>query len=93
MKQVIKAKVYNTDTAREIGGYESGESSSDMDWHRHTLYCTKIGQYLVHNEGGLRAGFNQYIELLSPEAALDWASVHCDGDVVVTEFRSQIEEG
>lgn len=52
MKKIINGKMYNTETAKEIGYYENNFSRRDFNWLSETLYRKKTGEFFIHGEGG-----------------------------------------
>ena len=57
MKKIIKGKLYNTETAKEIAAWSNGLSYSDFNWCEETLYRKKTGEYFVAGEGGARSKY------------------------------------
>lgn len=54
MKRIIKGKLYDTETALEIGRYDNGALPDKFDWICETLYCKRTGEFFIHGEGGAR---------------------------------------
>lgn len=52
MKQIIKNKVYDTSTAREMGTYKNLEASGTSEYYEETLYRKKTGEYFIYAYGG-----------------------------------------
>ena len=95
MKQIIKNKLYDTDTAKLIGC----DSSRTSDFSRWTekLYRKRTGEYFIHGEGGpmsryaVACGNNEWeggskIIPLSFEKACEWAEKHLDADQYIKAF-------
>ena len=102
MKKVIKNKLYNTESAREVGYYQYS-NPSDCHWYGETLYRKRTGEYFLHGEGGAmsqygrKVGQNEWTggESIIPiayERARDWAEKHLDADDYQEEFGS-VSEG
>ena len=51
MKKIIKNKVYDTDTARELCTFEPNSSKKDKSWYKEVLYQKKTGEYFLHGQG------------------------------------------
>ena len=97
MKKIINGKLYDTETAREIGCNSHGEGPRDFHWYAETLYKKRTGEYFLHGEGGPMtryaeaAGQNTWtggarISPLSLEAAKKWAEENMDVDDYMREF-------
>ena len=52
MKKIINGKMYNTETAKEIGSWNNGRYRSDFYYVGETLYKKKTGELFVFGEGG-----------------------------------------
>lgn len=108
MKQVIDGKLYNTETAIEIGSYWIGRTQwnglSTSDFRRvfEGLYRTKSGNYFLAGTGGHLTPYaesngesswgSSRIIPLSKEEAFEWAQQHLSTDEVLKEFPDMIEE-
>lgn len=97
MKKVIRGRVYDTETAQEIGSTSGGgENSRDFHYWEETLYKKKTGEYFLHCFGGAMSqygvwhgnsgGSGEHIKPLSYEEAKDWAEDALDGDDYIAEF-------
>lgn len=101
MKKIIKNKLYDTCTAREIGCYQYS-GSSDFYYVYEALYKKRTGEYFLYGEGGamskysVSCGNRQYsgsseIIPLSKEEAKEWAVENMDADDFMEEF-GEVEE-
>lgn len=97
MKKVINGKLYDTDTARMLGAWESTWDVRDFDYVSETLYIKRTGEYFLHGEGGPSSkyarttGQNSWssgaeIMPLSAAAAREWAEDHLDADKYAAIF-------
>lgn len=97
MKKVIEGKLYNTETAQELGYVEpAGYNSSDFNYFRETLYRTKSGKYFLHGEGhgnsrygewhGNSGGWGEQIRPYTPVEAREWAEEHLDAEEYAKAF-------
>ena len=88
MKKIISGKVYDTDTARFLGGDGGGDGF--YAWSE-ALYQKRTGEYFLYGEGGpatkyaYSVGQNQWsggskIIPLDLPAARKWAEDHMDAD-------------
>ena len=101
MKKVIDGKVYNTETAEEIGHWHNGYSCGDFNNCEESLYVTKKGQYFLSGEGGAfsryaihhgnSSGGGSGLFVISEKEAREWAEEHLDADDVEEYFT--VEEG
>lgn len=98
MKKVIGGKMYNTDTAAQIGGAGYSHPGDFGFWVEY-LYQKKTGEFFLHGIGGAmskyahRTGLNEWsggeeIIPLSPEEARKWAEKHLE----VEEFEQLFGE-
>ena len=104
MKQIIDGKVYNTETATEVGAeYSNGLGCSDFRNVTAQLYKTKNGRFFLAGEGGAMSIFSQPcgnmtgggegIIAMTKEEALEWAETHEVGpDDIEKHFSDIIEE-
>lgn len=96
MRKILKGKVYDTDTATNVGDWGNGHYTSDFDYCGETLYRKRTGEYFVHGEGGARSKYAQpdfggwsggsAIVPLSYDAAREWAEEHLSTDAYEAEF-------
>lgn len=101
MKKIIEGKMYNTETAKEIGEYDNGLSLSDFRHLSETLYRKKTGEFFLYATGGAMAiyaekycdgvtGGNAIIPL-SDKAAQEWCEKHLDVETYV-KWCEEVEE-
>lgn len=97
MKQIIKNRKYDTETARECGAWTDGKGWRDFSHVEETLYCKRTGEYFLYGQGGanskyaVSAGQNCWsgsskIIPLSYENARAWAEEHLNADAYEAEF-------
>lgn len=102
MKKIINGKVYDTATARCIGGICYGLSDRLYGWSE-DLYCKRTGEYFLHGEGGPGSKYSEpagpsetrgseRIYPLSYDDARAWAAQHLTADEYTAEF-GEITEG
>lgn len=100
MKKIIKGKLYDTDTARRLGGDYGGEGFSH--WSEE-LYQKRTGEYFLYGHGGAMTKYAQALsdnswsggEKIMPltfETARQWAEEHLSADTYAKEFGMP-EEG
>jgi len=99
MKKVIDGKMYNTETAQEIGTKSSDEGKNDFHYFDEALYKTPRGRFFLAGEGGAMTkyaqscGGNAYcggsgIIPLTETEALSWAeSSDMDADEIAEMFN------
>lgn len=61
MKKIINGKLYNTETATELGTYWNGYPQGDFSYVSETLYVKKTGEYFLHCEGGPLTEYAKYV--------------------------------
>ena len=104
MKKIINGKLYDTDTAKEIGSRFRGESVRDFHYSFEQLYKKRTGEYFLYGEGGPMSkyaetvGQNQWtggkkIIPLDYKAATEWAEKNMDADDYQAEFGEVGEDG
>jgi hypothetical protein len=55
VKSVIDGKLYDTEKAEYIAGWDNGQLNSNLDMVTEKLYQTKKGNFFLHREGGARS--------------------------------------
>lgn len=104
MKKIINGKLYDTETAKEVGLRAHGEGPRDFHYFVERLYRKRTGEYFLHGEGGpmtqyaRTVGQNQWsggekIMPLDYQAAREWAEKHMDADDYQAEFGEVGEDG
>jgi len=96
MKKIINRKLYDTDTAQEIGAWGNGYYGNDFNSMSETLYRKRTGEYFLHGSGGPRTqyatregnmwGWGEQITPLSFDEARDWAEEHLTADEYAEAF-------
>ena len=61
MKKIINGKVYDTETAKELGDWRRGEGWRGFDYVHETLYRTKTGEFFLHGEGGPMTQYSEAV--------------------------------
>lgn len=101
MKRIISNLVYDTETARRIGGYIApGYSRRDFNYLEEALYIKKTGEYFLYGFGGAltkykkSVGQNEWsggeeITPLSYDEARAWAEAHLDADDYLKHFEAK----
>ena len=103
MKKIIKGKMYDTETAQEIGYRYHGEGPRDFRHYSEKLFRKRTGEYFLYGEGGpmsrysVSCGQNQWSggEKIIPmdyKAAREWAEENLDADEYQEEF-GPVSEG
>ena len=102
MRQIISRKVYDTDSAEQIGKYGSIVDKQDFHALAETLYKDTDGEYFLHCQGGAATKYakqanegttyGEKIQLLTTEEALNWCEERTvDPDNIIEEFADLIE--
>lgn len=91
MKKIIQGRLYDTETAKRCGSYESNPSKSDFHWYRESLYQKKNGEFFLHGEGNAASPYcakvaqnelsrGEKIIPLTYEGTMKWAKAHLGSD-------------
>ena len=91
MKKIIEGKLYNTDTAKEMGCWSNMADYRNFSWYCETLYQKRTGEFFLHGEGGPMTQYARTIDQnswsggekimpLSFDAAREWAEKRLDAD-------------
>lgn len=78
MKKIINGKVYNTDTAREVGIWTNTWDHHSWTYEHESLYRKRTGEYFLFGEGRPIP--------LSPAKAREWAEKHLSADEYEAAF-------
>lgn len=103
MKKIINGKVYDTDTAKELGSWANGGTWRDFSHMEERLYRKKTGEFFLYGEGGPMSryaeaqGQNSWsggsrIMPMSFAEAKAWAEEHLDGDEYEAIFGAVAED-
>ena len=95
MKKIINNKVYDTQTARELGSWENGDTGFGRV--EETLYRKKTGEFFLHGSGGAATKYAQSVganewsggEMILPltvQAAREWAEKRLDAEAYAAVF-------
>lgn len=85
MKKVINGKLYNTDTAKQIG-YDNDNPTGN--WYEY-LYQKKTGEFFIEHWD---AWNGCYIDPISFREAQEWVEKHMDGDDYCNLFGEPDED-
>lgn len=102
MKKIINSRLYDTDTAKEIGWYDNGYGAGDFHHLQETLYRKKTGEFFLYGSGGAMTRYSvecgnrcwsgsQDITPLTVEEAMEWTEEHLDADTYIEVFGA-VEE-
>lgn len=97
MKKVIRGRVYDTATAKEIGNVSGGaDVTTDFNYWEETLYQKKTGEFFLYGFGGALSkyklwvgnsgGSGEKIIPLTYEQAQEWAEKALDGEKYIEIF-------
>lgn len=102
MRKIINGKVYDTETATHVGGWDNGCYTTDFDYAGEDLYRKRTGEYFVHGEGGARSVYAELdgdgwsggsaIRPLTYEGARAWAEEHLSAEEYEAEFGEVAED-
>jgi len=72
MRKIIKRKIYDTDTAKQLACRYTGEYG-DTNGYEERLYFTNRGQYFIYGVGGADSPYPQEtIKPVTKEQADEW---------------------
>jgi len=96
MKKIINGKMYNTDTANQVG-WHGYSNRRDFCFFCETLYQKKTGEFFLHGEGGANSkyrtvishncwGGGEKIIPMTDDEAREWVETYLDADTYVMLF-------
>ena len=103
MRKVIEGKIYDTDTAEQVG-YDSYSKYGDFQYWCEELYRTQKGNWFLYGEGGAKSKFARAVgqneigggNEITPFTrgdALVWLEVHnSDSDALEEYFPDAVED-
>ncbi len=102
MKKIINGKLYDTDTAKEIGTYYNGCGAGDFNYMYEALYRKKTGEFFLYGSGGAMTQYSiscgnncwsgsETIIPYTEEEAKEWAEEHINADAYMEAFGT-VEE-
>ena len=103
MKKIIKGKVYDTETAKELASWSNGGTWRDFNHVEETLYRKKTGEYFLCGEGGPNTRYAERVDTnswsggsrimpMTYQEATEWAEEHLDGDEYEAIFGEVVED-
>jgi hypothetical protein len=102
MRKIIEGKIYDTNTATEIGTWSNNLSTRDFRNETTTLYITKKGNFFMAGESGPMGSYaysvgngtsgGEGMFALTKEEALEWAERHLEAKEYEEYFKDIIEE-
>lgn len=103
MKKIINGKVYDTETAKELGSWRNAGSWRDFSHKEETLYRKKTGEFFLYGQGGPMTNYaeatgtnswsgGERIMPLTFADAREWGEEHLDGDEYEEIFGEVAED-
>ena len=97
MRKVIDGKLYNTETAKQVGS-DSYSHYGDFQYWCEELYCTERGNWFLYGEGGEKFSYARSVEQnaagggnditpLTREEALAWLAARNTDPEAIEEFQ------
>ena len=91
MKRIIKGKVYDTATAKELGWWENIQDVRNFNHFSETLYRKRTGEFFLYGKGGPSTKYSQRVDQncwsggediipISVENAREWVEDHLDAE-------------
>ena len=91
MRKIIKRKIYDTDTAKQLACRYAGEYG-DANGYEERLYFTNRGQYFIYGVGGTDSPYPQEtIKPVTKEQADEW-NIADDKTEEVSEKKKPAKE-
>ena len=102
MQKIINGRMYNTNTATEIGWRENTANRGDYSYYREYLYRKKTGEFFLYGYGNAASKYCQSdavgmrepgkkIVPMSEDEAKTWVERYCDVDTYIELFGA-VEE-
>ena len=103
MKKIIKGKVYDTETAKELGSYSNTPYRSDFHYYEETMYRKKTGEFFIYGEGNAASKYARSVAMhetapgeairpLTFQEAQEWAEMHLDAEDYADIFGEPAED-
>lgn len=103
MKKIINNRLYNTETAKEIGTYSNAGGWRDFNHYEETLYRKKTGEYFIFGEGNANTRYAVLVDQntwsggskiipMNYEDARKWAEENLTADEYEVAFGA-VDEG
>lgn len=103
MKKIINGKVYDTETAHEVGSYSNAGGWGDFHHYEETMYRKRTGEYFLFGEGGAMTRYAKQIEMnswsggsrimpMTFEEARQWCEDNLDAGEYEAEFGEVAED-
>ena len=92
MKKIINGRLYDTDTAKNVGQWSNGGGWRDFRHVEETLYRKRTGEFFLHGAGGPMTCYAKQVECggglfgdekiipLTDSEAREWAEKNLDAD-------------
>ena len=104
MKKIINGKLYNTETATELGTWANAGTWRDFNHVEETLYRKRTGELFLFGEGGANTRYAERVDAnswrggetiipLTYQEAAEWAEKHLDADEYQEIFGPVSEDG
>ena len=97
MKKIINNKLYNTESAKLVGEFQSTYAVNDFHYYEEELYLKKTGEFFLYGNGnGLSPYAERYIDGMGPgekiiplneDQARQWAEDNLDPDDYMRFFE------
>ena len=102
MRKIINGRMYDTRTAKEIGG-DHYSYPGDFHYWSEMLYIKKTGEYFLYGTGGPASKYSRAVGQnewsgdetiipMSPSEAREWGEKHLDADEYIAAFGEPSED-
>lgn len=101
MKKIINGKLYDTDTAKEVGSFS--ENYRSFEYIHEQLFRKRTGEYFLYGEGGPMSKYARRVDHSTTSGSEDitpityaeacaWAEEHMDPDDYIEHFGPVAED-
>ena len=101
MKKIIDGRMYDTDTAKLLTGWDNGLDCTSFDWLEEDLYLKRTGEYFIFGRGGAATRYSDQcgrtysagwsITPVSDAEARVWCERHCGADTYIAIWGEPAE--
>ena len=91
MKVIMNGKMYNTETAKNVGSWNTEDNYDGFYYNVQTLYKKKTGEFFIYDYGMNPRHKWEKIEKLTEKQAKEWSEKHLSTEEYI-EIFGDVEE-